>query len=103
MWEEATSRRAEVALFFVADDFHCDEDIGGRRQHRQKEAPGCLPGANSGDVSGRVSGVSRIRVDSRNDLACFRSHDTRDPERHRRMDGSPGIPAATHYDPRLSR
>ena len=61
MWEEATSRRAEFALFFVADDFHCDEDIGGRRQHRQKEAPGCLPGANSGDVSGRVSGVSRIR------------------------------------------
>jgi hypothetical protein len=30
-----------------------------------------------------------------------RSHGSSDPERHRRMDGSPGIAAAAHDDPRL--
>ena len=31
-----------------------------------------------------------------------RSHGSSYPERHRRMDGSPGIAAAAHDDPRLS-
>ena len=40
------------SLLPSAPVLHCGEDIGGRRQLRQREAPGCLPGANQGRYFG---------------------------------------------------
>jgi hypothetical protein len=61
-------------------------------------APGKQPGATFCPTVALYTSP----VDVFTKMEC-QSHGTSDPERHRRMDGSPGIAADAHDDPRLPR